>query len=352
MPDKPVASGKLPSSIGGFEFIAKIGQGGMGTVFKARQISLDRVVALKILPPSLAKDEKFIGRFQREARTSAKLNHPNIVQVISVGKDEPTGMWYFAMEYVDGPTLNHLLSTGPLTEERALEIVRDVARGLECAEAQGIVHRDIKPDNILLTKTGDAKLADLGLARQTHDDASMTQSGQAVGTPNYMSPEQVRGRSDEIDHRSDLYALGATLFHLVAGRPPFSGETSAVIMSKHLTEKPPLANRINSAVSEECSRMIVRLMQKERERRFQSASELTAKITTMLDGCRRVQASRTGGASNLKSNPSNPRAAGFSGSIPTKKGHPLRPRVRRCGNGGLLHLSPAAGSAGRARRYV
>jgi serine/threonine protein kinase len=272
--------------IGGYELISKIGQGGMGAVFKARQKSLDRVVALKVLPPSVAKDAKFIERFQREARACAKLNHPNIVQGVDVGKDDATGVWYFAMEFVDGPSVLKLLkSDGPMSEERALEIARDIAKALECAAGQGIVHRDIKPDNILLTENGDAKLADLGLARQMNaDNASLTQSGQALGTPYYMAPEQVRGRSDQCDIRTDIYALGGTLFHMVAGQPPFSGETSAVIMSKHLTDAAPKASRVNPDVSEECSRLIERMMQKEREKRVQSPRELIEQIERVLRG--------------------------------------------------------------------
>ncbi|HYG76330.1 MAG TPA: serine/threonine-protein kinase, partial [Planctomycetota bacterium] len=273
--------------IGGFELISKIGQGGMGAVFKARQKSLDRIVALKVLPPSIAKDAKFIERFQREARACAKLNHPNIVQGVDVGKDEATGVWYFAMEFIDGASALKLLkSQGTVPEERALEIARDVARALECAAANGIVHRDIKPDNILLTSRGDAKLADLGLAKQMNkaEDASLTQSGQAIGTPYYMAPEQVRGASAEIDIRTDIYALGGTLYHLVTGQPPYSGETSALIMSRHLTEPPPKASKTNPKVSEACSRLIEKMMQKEREKRVQSPAELIEQIEKALRG--------------------------------------------------------------------
>jgi len=269
--------------IGGFELISKIGQGGMGTVFKARQKSLDRIVALKVLPPSVAKDARFIERFQREARACAKLNHPNIVQGVDVGKDPATGVWYFAMELIEGPSVLKLLkSQGVIPEARALEIARDIARALECAASQGIVHRDIKPDNILLTASGEAKLADLGLARQMNDDASLTQSGQAIGTPYYMAPEQVRARSEQFDVRTDIYALGGTLFHLVTGQAPFSGETGAVIMSRHLTDPVPKARKINPDVSEGCSRLIEQMMQKEREQRVQTPADLIAQIERVL----------------------------------------------------------------------
>lgn len=268
--------------IGGFELIAKIGQGGMGTVFKARQLSLDRLVAVKILPPSAAKDAKFIARFQKEARATAQLNHPNIVKGIDVGEDG--GLWYFAMEYVDGPSLKQLLrEQKTIPEEKALEIAEQMARALECAQANGFVHRDIKPDNILLTARGVAKLADLGLAKQADDDAALAQAGQAVGTPYYMAPEQARGAVDEIDMRTDIYALGATLFHLVTGRPPFSGPSSSSILLKHLTEKAPLAHLIAPAgCGEAFSRLIERMMQKERDKRVQSPAELVAQIDKLI----------------------------------------------------------------------
>ncbi|HEY3323885.1 MAG TPA: serine/threonine-protein kinase [Planctomycetota bacterium] len=280
----PAQAQGAPKQVGGYELLSKLGQGGMGAVFKARQISLDRIVALKVLPPRIAKDAAFIERFQREARASAKLNHPNIVQGIDVGKDPATGLWYFAMEFVDGPSLQQVLKNQKvIPEKRALEIARDIARALECASQHGIVHRDIKPDNVLLTQRGEAKLADLGLAKQMSEDSSVTQSGQSVGTPHYMAPEQARGAAAEIDTRTDLYALGGTLFHLVTGRPPFLGDTSAIIMTKHLTEVPPKANRINPDVSEACARLIARLMQKKREQRVQSPATVIQQIEEILN---------------------------------------------------------------------
>jgi len=269
--------------IGGYEILEKIGQGGMGTVFKARQKSLNRIVALKILPLSVARNALYIERFQREARASAKFNHPNIVQGIDVARDPVSGLWYFAMEYVDGPSLKQVLAEQKvLPEERALKLVRELARALECIAAHGMVHRDIKPDNILLTRHGESKLADLGLAKQAHDDASVTQSGTTVGTPHYMAPEQIRGQAHEIDIRTDIYALGGTFFHLVTGRLPYSGESSAVIMSKHLTEPPPQARAANPRVSEGCSRLIEWMMQKDKEQRIQSPAELLKQIDKVL----------------------------------------------------------------------
>ncbi|MGD0092899.1 MAG: protein kinase, partial [Planctomycetota bacterium] len=310
--------------VGGFELITKIGQGGMGTVFKARQISLDRIVALKILPPSIAKDEKFIERFNKEARATAKLNHPNIVQGIDVGQDSATGLWYFAMEFIDGPSVKKVLTEQKtIPEERALEIARQMARALECAHTNGFVHRDVKPDNILLTSRGDAKLADLGLAKHSSDVSSGAQAGQAIGTPYYMAPEQARGAMNEIDIRTDIYALGATLFHLVTGQPPFSAPTSSAILVKHLTEKPPLAHQVAPNVSEACSRLIERMMQKEREKRIQKPAELVTQIEKVLKlgavakQAQQVKAARAEAAARMPVSPSP--------AVSRKRAHPAPP---------------------------
>ncbi|MCX7806298.1 MAG: serine/threonine protein kinase, partial [Planctomycetota bacterium] len=221
--------------IGNYELMERIGQGGMGTVFRARQISMDRVVALKVLTPRLASNKAFVERFMREARASAKLNHPNVIQGIDVG--EAGGYYYFAMEYVDGPTIRKVLQDeGHFPPARALDIVIQIASALDHARANGLVHRDIKPDNIMLTKTGIAKLCDLGLARMTSEDSGLTLAGQAVGTPHYIAPEQARGVQD-IDIRADIYSLGATFYHMTVGKTLFVGNSSADIMSKHIVEE-------------------------------------------------------------------------------------------------------------------
>jgi len=283
MSELPDPGAKAQKKIGDFEIIGTLGKGAMGAVFKARQKSLDRIVALKVLPPRIAKDKSFIERFVREARASAKLTHPNVVAGIAVGQDPATDLWYFAMEFIDGPTSRQLLKEkGRLPEDQALKIGRDIAEALECAHQNRIVHRDVKPDNILLTRDGTAKLADLGLVRHQQDDAGLTQSGAAVGTPFYMSPEQVRGQLDQMDTRTDLYGLGATLFHLVTGQPPFSGATSAVIMAKHLSDPPPMAHRVCPDVSPACSKLIQKLLQKEKTQRTQTPKELIQQIERIL----------------------------------------------------------------------
>jgi len=181
MPD-PTAKPIQPTRIGGFEILETLGKGGMGTVYKARQVSMDRLVALKVLPPRLAKNEAFVQRFVREAHSAARLNHPNIVQGIDVGEAE--GCHYFAMELVDGPTVKDLLKReGRLDEKKALSIVGAVARALEHAHRQGIIHRDIKPDNIMINRDGVVKLADLGLARSTETPDTVTIEGTQLGTP-------------------------------------------------------------------------------------------------------------------------------------------------------------------------
>ena len=307
-------------AVGGFDLLDKLGQGGMGAVFKARQKSLDRIVAVKVLPPSIAKNAKFIERFQREARASAKFNHPNIVQGIDVGQDQASGLWYFAMEYVDGPSLKQVLAEQKvLPESRGLAIVREIAKALECVAANGMVHRDIKPDNILLTKRGEAKLADLGLAKQLHDDAGITQSGQSVGTPHYMAPEQARGKLAEIDIRTDIYALGGTLFHLVTGRTPYVGDTSPVIMMQHLMEPPPKAREVNPQVSEGCSRLIEWMMQKDKAERIQTPTELVRLIDKVLRK-EHIAGPRTAAAPAPPAPPAAPEERGAAGGMRARKG--------------------------------
>ncbi|NQT89530.1 serine/threonine protein kinase, partial [bacterium] len=226
-----------PKVIGGYEVLEQLGKGGMGTVFKARQVSMDRLVALKVLPPKLAEDEAYVARFVREARAAAKLTHPNIVQGYDVG--EADGTHYFAMELVDGPSVKNLLDrSGTIEEKKALNIAGAVARALEEAQRHGIVHRDIKPDNIMINSRGIVKLADLGLARTTAKVDTVTLDGTAIGTPQYMSPEQVRAEPD-LDTRADIYALGATLYHMVTGEFPFDGPTPAAIIAKHIADPVP-----------------------------------------------------------------------------------------------------------------
>ena len=227
---------RTPRRIGGFELLGRLGRGGMGTVLKARQVSMDRVVALKILSQKLARDEKFVKRFLREARSAARLRHPNIVQAYDAGLAD--GCYFFAMEYVDGEGLDAVLRReGPLDPGRALGIMEQVASALAAAHEAGIVHRDVKPSNIMIDTEGEARVTDFGLAKRTEGDITITADGKALGTPAYAAPEMARGKG--ADPRSDLYSLGATFFHVLAGRPPFQGKNFSEVVVKHVTEPPP-----------------------------------------------------------------------------------------------------------------
>lgn len=282
------------SRIGKFQLIARVGQGGMGTVYKARQESLDKIVALKVLAPRLARQRDFVERFIREAQASGRLNHPNVVLGIDAGEAE--GYYYFAMEYVEGESLRQVLEReGKLPERRALEITAAIARALEHAHEHDIVHRDIKPGNIFIAADSTPKLGDLGLAKEIHTDKSITQAGIPVGTPYYISPEQARGQED-IDQRADLYALGATLYRTVAGQVPYDGPTGAIVMTKHLNDPIPDPRKTTPGLSQATVAIIERCMQKERERRYQSARELREDLEAAIAGRSLPHAAKAPGA--------------------------------------------------------
>ena len=255
-------------TIPGFHLLSVCGYGGMGAVYKARQVSMDRLVAIKVLTPSLAEDPAQVERFHREARAVAQLNHPNIIRGLDVG--EASGLHYFVMEYVDGRTVQEILRTdGRLPEARALEIARQIALALEHARRAGIIHRDVKPDNIIINRKGAAKLADLGIARDLTSDCSTTQAGTTLGSPHYMSPEQARGSRD-LDTRADIYSLGATLYHMVTGTVPFDGKTSAAILSRHIKEPPSSVTSLNPSITRRTAELIDRMLRKDPAERPQS----------------------------------------------------------------------------------
>ena len=268
-----------------YELISKLGEGGMGAVFKARQVYMDRVIALKILSPKMAKNKDFLRRFVREARAVAKLNHPHIVAGIDVGSAD--GYCYFAMEYVEGETLGEYMhrKSGKLPEKIGLEFIHQMALALQHAHENNMLHRDVKPDNILLEKEHKvAKLADLGLVRsaESHeDDAALTQAGQAVGTPFYISPEQARGISD-LTPATDIYSLGATLYHVITGEVPYDGQTAAVIMTRHITDPVPSVRKVNPKLSIGAEKLVARAMQKNAPDRFHSMNEFADAIQQVL----------------------------------------------------------------------
>ncbi|MBM4083074.1 MAG: serine/threonine protein kinase, partial [Planctomycetes bacterium] len=262
----------------GYELLERLGEGSMGSVYKARQLSLDRIVALKLLATRLARDADYIKRFRREARLAAKLSHPNAVHVYNV--EENARRHYIVMEFVDGPDVSKLIAKGPMGERAALEIIRGAALALGQAHEHGIIHRDIKPANILLTTKGQPKLSDLGLAKQV-GSGSLTEHGLAVGTPFYMSPEQCR--SDRgMDGRADIYSLGATLFHMLCGEPPFRGGGTLAIISKHVQEQLPDPRTRNPSLSDETAKLIQRMMAKDPVLRFQTCADLVKAVDKLL----------------------------------------------------------------------
>jgi serine/threonine-protein kinase len=286
---------KLP----GYEIIEKIGQGGMGSVFKARQVSMNRIVALKILPPRLAKIDRFVKRFVREAQSAGKLDHPNIVRGVDVGQAE--GLYYFAMEFVEGKTANKIIKErGRLPENEAVDIVLQVARGLEHAYQQQIVHRDIKPDNIMVTNDGVAKLTDLGLAKSTTGETDITLAGATFATPDYGSPEQARGGDEKIDTISDIYSLGATLYHMLTGSVPFPGESATVVMTKHINEKLRSPKELVPELSDHVCHVVHKMMAKRREDRYQNPTELIADLEQVKAGAAPSKAAELAATSRAK----------------------------------------------------
>lgn len=254
-----------------YEILERVGAGAMGTVWKAQHKRLGRVVALKVLKPSLASDARYVERLRREARLVAALNHPNIVTGHDLG--EEGGYHYFVMEYVEGRSLRSLLGEwGMFSEEWVRQVARQVARALDHAWQRGVIHRDVKPGNILLDAAGNVKLTDLGLAKGP-TDASLTRDGATLGTPYYIAPEQARD-PETADVRSDLYSLGATLYHMATGVPPFQGETLAEVLTSVMNEAPVSPLAINPGLSEEMSLVIRKLLAKDPALRYQTPREL------------------------------------------------------------------------------
>jgi serine/threonine-protein kinase len=269
--------------IPGYKIRGKLGAGAMAVVYKARQLSLNRLVAIKVLPKRFHENPEYVERFYREGQAAGKLNHPNIVQAIDVG--EAGGYHYFVMEYVEGKTIADDLTAGKVfTEGEALEIIIQVARALAHAHTCGLIHRDVKPKNIMISNSGTVKLADMGLARETTDiEAAQSEAGKAYGTPYYIAPEQIRGKID-IDGRADIYGLGATFYHMVTGRVPFMAEDSSEVMRKHLREKLIPPDHINTSLSAGVSEVIEIMMAKHKENRYKNVEELLTDLEALRNG--------------------------------------------------------------------
>jgi serine/threonine-protein kinase len=285
------------SQIPGYQLISKLGKGAMATVYKARQLSLNRIVAVKVLPKKMSESREFVDRFYKEGQAAARLSHNNIVQAYDVGSTTD-GFHYFVMEYIEGKDLYLIMAPPPqgdgrsFSETEALDITVHVAEALAHAHQRGLIHRDVKPKNIILTPQGVAKLTDLGLARATDDKhAAESEAGKAYGTPYYISPEQIRGDVD-IDFRADIYSLGATMYHLVTGRPPFEGETPSAVMHKHLKERLVPADHVNTALSAGVGEIIDVCMAKKREERYASTEDLVEDLRAVRAGGPPIHAKR------------------------------------------------------------
>src|SRR5687768_8398773 len=277
------------SQIPGYQLICKVGKGAMATVYKARQLSLDRIVAVKVLPKKMSDNAEFVERFYKEGRAAARLSHNNIVQAIDVGSS-PDNFHYFAMEFIEGKTLYDLMVPPPageghvFGEAETLDIMIQMADALAHSHARGLIHRDVKPKNIILTPSGVAKLTDLGLARAQDDaDAAQSEAGKAYGTPYYISPEQIRGDVN-IDFRADIYSLGATLYHMVTWKPPFDGETPSAVMHKHLKQPLTPADHVNTNLSAGIGEIIDVAMAKDREERYRTTEDLLEDLEAVRRG--------------------------------------------------------------------
>ncbi len=258
-----------------FEIKELIATGGMAAIYKANQTTLDRIVAVKILHGHLAQDKDFIIRFEREAKAAANLQHENIVNIIDFGQEEE--VYFIAMEYVDGKSLKDLLNQVKfIPQEIALGIILEIAKGLGYAHQKGIVHRDMKPANILIGYDGCVKIADFGLA-QAQDLTTITVTGAIVGTPAYMSPEQAAGK--KVDNRSDIFSLGVVFYEMLTGAKPFKGENYSSVIHEILTVTPPKAFEANPLISKELSTIIERVLEKDPDKRYQNIEEFSEDIT-------------------------------------------------------------------------
>jgi len=270
----------IGSRIGDYVLEAPLGEGGMGIVYRARQSSLNRIVALKMLPFGRFSPDAHLKRFRAEAEAIARLRHPNIVTIYEVGEHD--GQPFFSMEYVDGSDLAKVIRERPLPIREAARLLASVAKAIQYAHEHGIVHRDLKPSNILIDGEGEPHVSDFGLARNLASDSDLTMTGQALGSPHYIPPEQAEGRREAHTAASDVYGLGAILYHLLAGRPPFVGETVPAIL-RQLAESEPVPPRLlNPDVPGDLETICLKCLEKNPARRYWTARELAEELERFL----------------------------------------------------------------------
>lgn len=269
----------LGNQLGNYEIVEELGRGGMAVVYRAHQPSLNRDVAIKVLPPQFSFDQKFVERFQREARAAARLRHPNIVVIHDVAQHE--GIYYIVMEYLEGRTLKEVIEQeGSLAPHRAAQLIEQIAEALDYAHQQGFVHRDIKPSNIFVGKGDHVTLTDFGIAKAASETQQLTRTGMLMGTPEYMAPEQAEG--GEVDERTDLYALGVVLYQMLVGNVPFSGTTPHATLHAVIYEAPPPPRRIKPGIPPSIESVILRAIAKQPDERYQRGADLTSALNAAL----------------------------------------------------------------------
>ena len=257
---------------GDYEIIREIARGGTGVVFEARQVSLDRTVALKMILAGQLADDNDVKRFYTEAEAAAKLDHPGIVPIFEVGQHE--GQHYFSMGFVEGQSLSQRLTEGPLPAREAAELIRRVSEAIEYAHQHGVIHRDLKPANILLDPNNNPRVTDFGLAKKIQGDSGLTSSGQIMGTPSYMPPEQAGGKRGEVGPAADVYALGATLYALMTGRPPFQAATAMDTVLQVFSDEPVPPRRLNPALPRDLETICLKCLEKDPGKRYARAAAL------------------------------------------------------------------------------
>lgn len=272
---------ELPVTIGDYELVEELGRGGMGVVFRARQLSLDREVAVKMILRGRLASESDLKRFLAEASATARLQHANIVPVYDVGDFD--GRPFFSMQLIHGETLMERLAQGPLPEREAARIVAHSARAIAYAHRQGILHRDVKPSNILIDHRGKPHVTDFGLAKEGTEDTTLTRSGMMVGTPAYMSPEQASGSRANVGPASDIYSLGCVLYHALTGRPPLIADSPVELMLMILEQDPPLPRALRPGLDRDLEMIVVRCLQKPVDLRYETADELADDLEAFLN---------------------------------------------------------------------
>ncbi len=261
-----------------YQIIEEIGRGGMGRVYKALDKELDRVVALKMIKPELSSKPGIVERFKKEIKLAGHISHKNVCRIHDLGEAE--GIRFISMQYIEGQDLkDFIMQVGILTVEKAVNITQQVCAALQAAHDEGVIHRDLKPQNIMIDKKGNAYVMDFGIARSL-EAKEVTRPGVLIGTPHYMSPEQAEGKT--ADARSDIYSLGCIMYEMLTGKPPFEADTSVALLHEHLKEKPRAPSKINPQISQSINRIILKCLEKTPEKRYHRAPEIAEDLKKVL----------------------------------------------------------------------